>query len=156
MNLRSLPVTLCATIIGCGLLWPQAAHPSLGGDRASVAEDARILHGVIQSSATGTVEMQQITTDGGLQVREYLTPGGVVFALGWNGPVMPELKPLLGSSFEPYAAALRAQDHAGRHRAFSVVSSALVVASEGHLRAYSGRAYLPALLPAGVSPGLLQ
>jgi Protein of unknown function (DUF2844) len=37
-----------------------------------------------------------------------------------------------------------------------IATSDLVVESEGHLRAYVGRGYLPALVPAGVSIGELR
>jgi hypothetical protein len=37
-----------------------------------------------------------------------------------------------------------------------VSGSELVVYSGGHLRAFSGYAYLPQALPAGVDPGVIQ
>jgi Protein of unknown function (DUF2844) len=152
MNPRSGSPGLFAMIISCGLLLPRVAQSSLGGDVTSVTADAQALGGVLQSSAAGSFELEQITTDGGLQVREYLSPGGVVFAIAWSGPVMPDLQQLLGTEFAQFAAAMRAQDHPGRHRNVNVVTGTLVAESAGHLRAYSGWAYLPAMLPAGTSP----
>jgi hypothetical protein len=49
-----------------------------------------------------------------------------------------------------YATALAALNHPGLHRSLRVALPELIVESGGHLRAYAGRAYLPALVPAGV------
>ena len=85
------------------------------------------------------------------RVREFLNRDGVVFAVAWTGPVMPDLQRLLGGSFPAYTAALRALANPGLHRDLRIASSELVVESGGHLRAYVGRAYLPALIPIGTS-----
>jgi hypothetical protein len=44
----------------------------------------------------------------------------------------------------------------GLHESLRVVSSSLVVESGGHIRTYSGRAYLPALIPAGTATADLR
>jgi hypothetical protein len=91
-----------------------------------------------------------------MRVREFLNAAGVVFAVTWQGPVMPDLQRLLGAQFPVYAAALAAQERPGSHRSVRITTADLVVESEGHLRAYVGRGYLPALVPAGVSIGTLR
>ena len=58
---------------------------------------------------------------------------------------------LLGVHFTSYAAALAAVAHPGIHRSLRVESPGLIVELGGHLRAYVGRAYLAALMPAGVT-----
>jgi len=76
--------------------------------------------------------------------------------VSWAGPVVPDLRQLLGAQFAAYSAALAARDHIGLHRAVRVATSDLVVESDGHLRAYVGRAYLPAMIPIGVSAADLR
>jgi hypothetical protein len=74
---------------------------------------------------------------------------GVVFAVTWAGPVMPNLRSLLGANFSAYTTALAAVTQRGLRRSLRIATSGLVVETGGHLRAYSGRAYLPASIPAG-------
>jgi hypothetical protein len=73
-----------------------------------------------------------------------------VFAVSWTAPVLPDLHRLLGSYFNEYTTALAALNRPGLRRSVRIASSGLVVESAGHLRAYAGRAYLPAFVPAGV------
>jgi hypothetical protein len=96
-------------------------------------------------------DIGEITADSSIRVREFLTRSGVVFAVSWSGLVMPDLQLLLGAHYAAYRAELAALNHPGLHRSVRVASSELVVESGGHLRAYAGRAYLPALIPDGVS-----
>jgi hypothetical protein len=157
-QMAARPVTraLLLFIVGTGVLWAESAHASLGGDTASVSSDADELHGVVQESILQQFEVQQIVTDNGMEVREFLNQDGIVFAVSWAGPVVPDLQQLLGTQFAAYSAALAARDHLGLRRAVRVATSDLVVESDGHLRAYVGRAYLPAMIPIGVSAAELR
>jgi hypothetical protein len=94
--------------------------------------------------------------DNGVHVREFMTPDGVVFAVAWDGPVPPDLRSLLGTSFAAYARALAALNHPGLQRSLRIASPDLVVETAGHLRAYRGRAYLPALIPDGTPTEALR
>lgn len=143
--------TLCAValLIG-GPFFMCRAHAGLGEGAGSVMADAARLQGAVDTLTLMQYDRVEITAASGLRVREYLTRDGTVFAVAWRGPVFPDLARLLGSSFKEYAAALAASAHPGLHRSVRVASSALVVESGGHLRAYAGRAYLPARVPAGV------
>jgi hypothetical protein len=156
MDARTVTRALLLFIVGTGSLWAESAHASLGGDAVSVASDADELHGVVQASSLAHFEIQQIVTDNGMQVREFLNRDGIVFAVSWNGPVVPDLQQLLGTQFAAYSAALAARDHLGLRRAVRVATSDLIVESDGHLRACVGRAYLPAMIPAGVPAGDLR
>jgi len=63
---------------------------------------------------------------------------------------MPNLQKLLGNYAEQYISAA-SQPHAG-HRAIAILSNQLVLHSGGHMRSFAGSAYVPALLPLGVTP----
>jgi hypothetical protein len=142
---------LLFALLGISPMSVQSARASLGGDAASVRSDANQLQGVVQSTLLQQYEIQEITTDSGMRVREFLNRDGSVFAVSWSGPVMPDLQRLLGENFESFAKGVAALQHPGLKRALRIASSELVVESGGHLRAYTGRAYLPALIPTGTS-----
>lgn len=143
---RRATIELCAVLCFSA---PAGAH--LGGDLGGVGADALKLQGAVRTSALLDYDVQQIATPAGGTVSEYVTRGGEVFAITWSGPAPPDLAQLLGPYFADYAAGLVSLDHRGSKRSVRVVTPTLIVESSGHLRAYSGRAYLPALLPAGVA-----
>ena len=126
------------------------AHASLGGDAASIDGENLALQGALSIQRTPRYEIREITNGSAMDIREYLNARGMVFAVSWQGPVPPDLQQLLGKYFEPYTAALAALDHPGLHRSVRVATATLIVESSGHLRTYSGRAYLPGEVPAGV------
>ncbi|HEV7611734.1 MAG TPA: DUF2844 domain-containing protein [Steroidobacteraceae bacterium] len=143
-------------LIGCNPLGIASVHAALGGDAASVVSDADDLHGTAESTLLAHYDIQEITNDNGMRVREFLTKAGVVFAVAWNGPAVPDLQRLLGTSFDTYTKSLSALKEPGMHRSLRIATAELVVEAGGHMRAYSGRAYLPRSIPAGVSAADLR
>jgi hypothetical protein len=131
--------------------WAGPACAALGGDAAGVLVDASALHGAVNAVALREYEIREIADESSMRVREYLNRDGIVFAVAWSGPAIPDLRRLLGPYFEEYTTALAALNSPGLHRSVRIASSGLVVESEVHLRAHTGRAYLPALVPGGVS-----
>lgn len=95
-----------------------------------------------------TVQLQTVATQLGVTVNEY-SAGGVVFAVTWSGPVMPDLSQILGSYFPQYKAAIQARPAGGLNAPVAVQTGQLVVHAFGHMRAFSGEAYAPALVPSG-------
>lgn len=108
----------------------------------------------LRTVPAGTYAIHEIQTPAGTTVREYVSRQGMVFAIAWRGPLMPDLRQALGRYFDRYAAAASAK-RAGR-RPVAIRESDLVVQSGGHMRSFSGRAYLPQLLPQGVTLEELQ
>jgi hypothetical protein len=147
---------LLLLMAGINLLRVGSAHAALGGDAASVLADGIASKGTVNAVIRQQYDIEEFTADTGVQVREYLNRDGVVFAVSWTGPVLPDLERLLGTHFAAYTEGLAALNYPGLQRSVRVASSALVVESGGHLRAYAGRAYVPALMPAGVSPAELR
>lgn len=93
-----------------------------------------------------------ITTSTGTVMREYVNGDGVVFAVHWQGPVLPDLSALFGDYFQDFKA--RAELHrASRKRGapIAIASDDLVMLSRGRMGRFSGHAYVPALIPAGVN-----
>jgi hypothetical protein len=79
-----------------------------------------------------------------------------VFAVTWQGPTPPDLRQLFGSYFEPFRSAAAAQSRPGGHRQLSIAQSDFVVQAIGHLRTFQGKAFVPSLVPAGVSVAELE
>jgi hypothetical protein len=135
------------------------AHASLGGDSASIEADRLHMNAKhaarLKASPTGSYTVNETTLPTGTLVRQYVSPAGVVFAVAWSGPFMPDLRQLLGPHFDTMVARQTKQTHAG-HRLFSLHESGLVIESGGHPRSFAGRAYLPDALPAGVTVQEIQ
>ncbi len=142
---------LCGVL---GLQMPAVAH--LGGDTASVSADRDALRAELHSTPTQLFDLHEITTDGGTVVHEYTSPQGTVFAVTWQGPVPPDLAQLFGTYYREYQSAAAAQARPGMHRQLSIAAADLVVQLTGRLRAFRGMAYVPSLLPPGVSAADLQ
>ncbi len=150
MNDRA-PRHFAPWILAFGWLAACPAHAALGGDAASVAADARGLGGAVSVTPMQTYELREIICADGLRVREFLDRAGSVFAVAWSGPVLPDLRQLLGSDYGAYRRAIAALDRPGLKRELRVVLPDAVVELGGHLRAYAGRAYRPAAIPAGIT-----
>jgi hypothetical protein len=127
------------------------ALASLGGDDASVHRDGDRDGARIRTTPTVSYDVEELTSDSGLTVREYLTRSGKVFAITWQGPVLPDLPALLAEYFPRYKDALQQVSQPATRGHARVEQQDLVVESDGHMRAFTGRAYLPGLVPPGVS-----
>jgi hypothetical protein len=156
MSIRFIKRVLLLTVIGINPLWVGSVYAGLGSNTASVLDDASALNGAISIEIRQQYSIRDISAETGMHVREFLNHDGVVFAVSWNGPALPDLQQILGTHFAEYSAALASLTHPGFRRSVRVASSGLIVESDGHLRAYAGRAYLPALVPAGVLPADLR
>ena len=135
------------------------AHASLGGDSASVDNDRvhmNVKHAArLTPSSTGSYTVHELTLPSGTLVRQYVSTAGVVFAVTWSGPFMPDLRQLMGPHFDKMVARQANRVHAG-HPFVRQHESDLVIESGGHPRSFSGRAYLPSALPAGVAEKDIQ
>jgi len=134
------------------------ALAALGGDQTSVATDMAKMKASVKVTSTKAYTVHEIKSTNRIVVREYVSPEGKVFGVAWQGPFMPDLQQILGTYFEQFSVAAqeakRAEDARrpsyGR-RPLSIQQPGLVVENSGHLRAYTGRAYDPELLPQGVT-----
>lgn len=131
------------------LLTPLAAFAALGGTVTDIAADQARL------GATRRVEMPNsffeihaLTQSNGTVIREYVSPvTHQVFAVSWNGPARPDMTAVLGSYLQRTQKPVAHPDH----RSLQINDGDLVVQSSGRMGVgFSGRAWLPQELPAGV------
>jgi hypothetical protein len=108
------------------------------------------MKGSLRSVDEKTYVMHEITADSGTVVREYVSPGGVVFAVAWEGQFSPDFEQLLGPYYQQAKQATAQQERHGRGPIF-VDTPGLVVQPSGHPRSFRGQAYIPQLIPQGVS-----
>ncbi|MCC8392990.1 DUF2844 domain-containing protein [Paraburkholderia sp. MMS20-SJTR3] len=144
---------IACAMLGASCALPFAAHATLGQNASTVDADQSRQHALARVETTQRAySVQQLTLPSGTVVREYVGANGVVFGVAWDGPTLPDLKSMLGASFDAYVAA-----NASRRGApLAISSDELVVFSGGHLRAFTGYAYLPRAVPAGVDVSVIQ
>ncbi len=136
-------------------LWSCVASATLGEQESSIGAEPQLANASIKETAHGSYRVHEIlATLPALVIREYAGLDGKVFAVTWHGPFSPNLRQTLGSYFDQYAAAAPAGRQDRNH--VQVRSTNLVVQVGGHMRAFSGRAYLPQALPSGVTAGDLE
>ncbi len=148
-----------AALVATASLAALPARAVLGGDTSTIADDQARLHGTRHATvaASAQVRTHEITLADGSSIREFETPGGIVFAVVWSTRFKPDLAALLGAHAASYAAAaseaLRAP---GIRRHAELRRGDLVVHSTAHLNSYVGKAWLQSLVPEGVHVDALR
>src|SRR5271165_796332 len=104
MTLRFVKPVLLFAVLGVNPLCVGFVYAGLGSNAASVRDDAAELHGAISSEIRQQYSIQEISAETGMQVREFLNQDGVVFAVSWSGPALPDLQQILGAHFAEYSA----------------------------------------------------
>ena len=129
-------------------------HAALGDLEASVSADAARLKTSPSLASRPAFNVHELQAPTGTVIREFVTASGVVFAVSWQGPLKPDLNLLLGRYFGAYAHAPRSP---GSSRSRLMIDQPdLIVRAGGRVRAFAGIAYVPQLLPAGVTAGDLR
>ncbi len=89
-------------------------------------------------------------------IREYVA-NGIVFAVSWTGQIHPDLAQLFGTYYQNYHEAfLRTKRIKGQRSHGRVQGKDLVVEQWGHMRWMQGMAYIPSLLPIGMTPNEIK
>jgi hypothetical protein len=125
------------------------AGAELGGNRATIQADQEHMKGTRRVISNAAYSVHEIQASTGTMVREFVSPAGTVFAVAWQGPWTPDLRQLLGPYFDQYTQAV--QNKRVRRGPVSIQQDGLVVEAGGHMRSFSGRAYLPQMMPQGVT-----
>ncbi|WP_343732342.1 DUF2844 domain-containing protein [Duganella sp.] len=152
---RAFTLMLFLSLLQGALAWAAlgSAPSNFGTATTQARQAARSLAAASSSDALYTVT--QSTLDSGTVVREYSDASGVVFAVSWKGPVLPDLRTLLGDKFTVMTSNAAKRPKAG-HSQLAVNQSDVVIVSNGHMRAYAGQAWIPAALPAGFDTSSIE
>jgi hypothetical protein len=135
-------------LLGSLLLGATPSRAALGGDPEPAAADEKHTYARKQVVQNSTYTVHELDAGTGTVVREYVGPDGKVFGVSWRGQFRPNLRELLGDSYEIYLAA------AGKKMARGPINLSLpglFVHMSGRQRAFYGRAYLPERVPQGLS-----
>ena len=117
--------------------------------------DRVALAGHVSMTTAPLYTIQEITTSE-LVVREYVSRD-TVFAVAWTGRRPPNLVSLFGSYFQEYLEAATAAASGPRMRGMIHLQGPhVVVETGGHPGDIRGRAYLPSLLPSGMTKEMIQ
>jgi hypothetical protein len=142
-----------AMVVGASLGAAHDARATLGGDVTSIVANQKTFAATHDVTKLAAGERHELVLPSGIVVREYVSPSGAVYAITWRGPRKPDLRTLLGAYFAQIA---QTTTSGGHHRA-STKGADLRITSTGHGHSFSGRAWVPSLVPADVKvDGSLQ
>jgi hypothetical protein len=138
-----------------------AVFAGLGEKIDSLPKDMKVMglkeKAVAKSRSTSARFQIHELSQGALSVKEYVRPDGTIFAVTWKGNTQPDLSALLGVYVDDYQEALKnRKPRKGFRWAATTQGKNVIVETSGIMRAMRGRAYVPALLPSGVSVNDLQ
>jgi hypothetical protein len=141
-----------ATFTAIIVVTASPAFAGLGEDANSVQADQARMQASLRTTQAQAYTVQEIQAPSGIVVREYVSPAsGKVFAVAWQGPWPPNMQQILASYFDQFQQVAQARTARAIRRPFLINLPGLVVQSGGHMRSFSGRAYIPAMLPQGVT-----
>ncbi len=137
---------------------PGSAFAALGGNVASVDTDrVRMQGALLRIVQVDAYTLHEVQSSSGTTIREYVSSSGTVFAVAWQGPWLPNLRQILGPYFDQYRQALQTVQGGRRARGVLTISQPdLIVQMSGHPRAFSGRAYVPRLMPLSVQADVIR
>ena len=147
---RALTLMLFLSLLQGALAYAAlGSSPSdLGGTPVRTRMTARSLAAATNSANPVFYTVSQSTLDSGTIVREYADANNIVFAVSWSGPTLPDLRTLLGDKFDVMTSNAAKRTKAG-HSQLAVNQSDFVIVSNGHMRAFTGKAWIPSAVPSG-------
>jgi Protein of unknown function (DUF2844) len=146
-----------AAVVLVILAFSLPSFAGLGGYADSVEADRAKMKASLKVTQAQAYAVHEIKAPTGTVVREYVSADGRVFGVAWQGPFLPDLSQIFGSFYGQYADAIRTEKrtYAGR-RPVAIQQPRLVVQGGGHMLGHFGRAYLPDMLPEGVSSDAIR
>lgn len=135
------------------LLWLGFGLVSSATSVSAALGNSRDMIGSTNVSAAGKVityfsgksySVHSYTDRTGVNIKEFSRADGMIFAVSWYGPSLPDMRDLLGSYFNEYTQYLSAQK-SRKYVAANLVH--LVFKSTGGARFFAGHAYAPFLIP---------
>ncbi len=145
---------------GLVLVLMSQLHPSWAAlgrapEPGSLADSSAAAAGKVSAAKaqlrSGQFQIHRSQLESGCVVLEYASNTGVVFALSWRGPLLPDLALLLGEYFPVFKQDAEKIRLTGRRgSSLTIDQASLIVRSNGRMRNFFGYAYAPELIPPGV------
>jgi hypothetical protein len=138
------------------LLWAGISAPAfaaLGGDESGISRDAVVTRMELRAVAPGEkrFRMHELRdTARNVSVRQFVNPDGKIFGVAWDGQTKPDLGQVLGPYFARYTNATAGQSRTRQLR--TIDQPDFVLRVSGHMRHFTGSAWVPGLVPADVDP----
>jgi len=143
-----------STMLGCAVwaLSPAFAWAVLGQAPTTYPSNTTSAFSAPTFAPASLYTMTAVTLDSGVVVKEFTRPDGLVFAVSWRGPVLPDLSTLLGTYFPVLMQANEENQATGRRGSpVSVARDGLVVQASGRRPHFFGYAYVTHLTPSGIN-----
>lgn len=150
---NGLAVLLCLTALG---LFPATAFAVLGQALAPHSEcpsrTPKCVAPVMGHLAeSGLFSVQETPLENSTVIKEYARTDGLVFAVSWRGPVVPDLPLLLGTYFPVFKQAQEEALIAGKRGSPLILAKdGLIVQASGRSPHFFGYAYVTHLVPPGI------
>jgi Protein of unknown function (DUF2844) len=125
-----------------GALASGACHAELGGTTASILVEQKQFNSQLTSTQQNGYSTYTQTLASGTTFQEYASNTGIIFAVSWSGPSLPNLQTLLGNYYGNYLSAAQQS-----RRSIYSSSDSLVIQSTGMMGAFQGFAFLPKQAP---------
>ena len=145
-----LAVTLLAFVVA--LFAGSSANATLGEHSSTVDRDRGAMGTGRVRVVTGEAYNVHETSSEGTTIREFADLHGTIFAVSWEGIKKPDLSVLLGRFHDEFSTLEASQPRMLSRAPRLFRTSQVVVEKGGTFRNKRGRAYIPGLLPDGVSP----
>jgi Protein of unknown function (DUF2844) len=156
-SVGSTPRDAALLLLALGVvLAAPAAYAGLGEASDSILRDHVAFGGSsLTVTSLAAYDVHETATTDGARVRQYVAHDGTVFAVGWSSRTQVDLRTLLAGHYDAYVAAASVP-HGANHHVFSATTPGMVISIMKHPRGFTGAAYVPAAVPAGVSTGELR
>jgi len=139
------------------LLGAAPGRAVLGEYTSSIDLDQAILRCERRESTHLGYKVHELTSENGLVVREFVSPAGLVFAVTWQAPQIPNLQQVLGDhNMAELQRAIVSRQRCHSGAPLIVRKAKLVFVSGGHMRSFHGYAYVPGLMPANATAGVMH
>jgi len=131
-------------LLALGLALTGVCHAELGGTAASISAEQKQFNSQLTSTQQNGYLVYTQTLTSGTIVQEYIAPSGIIFAISWSGPSLPNIQAIFGNYYANYLSAAEKS-----RRSIYTSSESLVIQSTGMMGAFQGFAFLPKLAPTG-------
>ncbi|CAJ6764779.1 Protein of uncharacterised function (DUF2844) [Burkholderia pseudomallei] len=151
---------IVGTLAMVAAVYPDLAVAALGGEPVNYEAGSQVPPHIYdvrpESASQQPYTVQRDLIQNRTEVHQYIDGNGKVFAVAWSGSAKPNLQTLLGGKL--FSTMIRSQSasHHGSRHSLNQWNDDLVVQSQSHGHLFRGRAWIPSMLPQGVSPEVIQ